>query len=292
MPFAVNLRAAGLMSLTMALFCISDTILKDLLGRLPPGEVMALRGVAVVLFILAFQALRRRAVPLSACLDRTSLLRALVEVGVATGYFLALQRIPLANATTLMFASPIVMTVLATLVLRERVGLRRWSAVIVGFFGVLLVAGPGVGGWEPAALLALGAACLVAVRDLLTRFIPGHIDAAAVALTTAIAVALAGAISLPFAWVPPTAGELVRIAAGAALIAVAYATIVLAFRLGEMSFVAPFRYLAIPLAMLAGWLAFGDVPAWNMLLGASVIIAAGLVIFHRERIHARRQAAA
>jgi drug/metabolite transporter (DMT)-like permease len=291
-PFATNMRAAGLMSLTMALFCVSDAILKGLFQRLPIGEVMALRGAAVILVILAVQGARGRLPPVAACLDRTTVVRALVELAVATAFFLALREIPLANATTLIFASPILMTALATVVLGETVGLRRWSAVIVGFLGVLLVTSPGAEGWQPAALWALLAAFLVAIRDLMTRFIPSHVDAGAVALTTAAVVTAGGLTTLPFAWLTPTASELALIGIGALLIATAYATIVMTFRMGEMSFVAPFRYVSIPLAMLVGWLGFGDVPGWNMLAGAAVIVASGLFIFHRERRHAARRAPA
>jgi S-adenosylmethionine uptake transporter len=290
-PSSENYRAAGLVVLTMALFAVSDAILKLLLGRLPIGELMFLRGVLVCLLILTWLGFREGLPRRVQLLERVNLSRALIELGVAAAFFAALRNLPLANATTLIFASPILMTLLATLVLKEQVGLRRWSAVIVGFLGVLIVAAPTGEGWNVAALFGLLAAVLVAVRDLITRFIPPEIGAGAAALTTAATVTLGGMLTLPFAWIPPGPRELLLIAASSLLIAVAYATIVMAFRKGELSFVAPFRYISIPLSAFLGWLVFDDVPSWNMLLGASVVVASGVFIFHRERVLARRAAA-
>jgi drug/metabolite transporter (DMT)-like permease len=287
-PTGDNLRAAGLVVLTMTLFAVSDSILKLLLGRLPIGEVMALRGLLVCLLIVSWLALRQGLPQRAALLHRINLGRALIELGVAASFFAALRQLPLANATTLIFASPIIMTMLATVVLRERVGVRRWSAVLTGFAGVVLVAAPTSEGWSPAAGFALLAAALIAVRDLMTRFIPPEVGSGAAALTTAAVVTAGGTLTLPLAWAPPAPRELALLGLSSLFIAVAYATVVMAFRKGDLSFVAPFRYIAIPLAALLGWLVFGDVPSGNMLAGAAVIIGSGAFIFHRERALARR----
>jgi drug/metabolite transporter (DMT)-like permease len=286
-----NLRAAGMLSLTMALFCCGDTLSKLILQRLPVGELTFIRGVLVCLLILAVQLARGQGRRLGTGLERTTLLRALVEAGVVLAFFSALRSLPVANATTLMFTSPIVMTGLVAFVLKEPVGPRRWAAVIVGFLGVLLVASPSREGWNPAALFALLGAFLVAVRDLMTRFIPGSVDPGSVALTTSVVVTILSAPSVLLGWVVPQPRDLALIAAAAVLLAIAYSTIVLAFRGGETSFIAPFRYLSIPLAILLGWLVFGDVPRWNMLAGAAVIIGSGAFIFYRERAVARRRPA-
>ncbi|MFO1062214.1 MAG: hypothetical protein U1E53_35235, partial [Dongiaceae bacterium] len=119
-PLAQNLRGAGIMVLTIGLFACSDSILKLLFGRLPIGEVAFLRGVLVCLLIGGFLAWRHSLPPLHVCLQRLNLWRAAVEVTVAFTFFAALRGLPLANATTLIFASPIIMTVLGAVVLRER----------------------------------------------------------------------------------------------------------------------------------------------------------------------------
>jgi drug/metabolite transporter (DMT)-like permease len=290
-PLRQNLRAAGMLSLTMALFCTGDTVSKVVLERLPVGELTFLRGAVVCLLFLLLQARRGAWSGLARALERTTLLRALLEAGVVLAFYSALASLPVANATTLMFASPIIMTGLVAFVLKEKVGPRRWVAVVVGFMGVLLVASPGREGWNPAALFALLGAFLVAGRDLMTRHIPARIEPGAIALVTSAVVTLAAAPSALLGWVVPGALDTALIVLAGGLLAVAYATIVLAFRGGEASFIAPFRYVSIPLAMVLGWLVFGDVPRWNMLAGAGVIVAAGAFIFARERAVARRSPA-
>ena len=243
-----NLRAAGMVTLTMSLFAVSDTLVKTLFDRLPVGEVVALRGLLITGLLVSFLVVRHRRLVLRHLLDRIALTRALIEVFVAFAFFKSLALMPLADATVILFGSPIIMTVAASLFLGEKVGPRRWTAVIIGFVGVILVAGPGnqAIGW--AALLPLSAAVLVAVRDLITRFVPKGHDSTTVALTTAITVSIGGWLSLPMGtiglagtWLWPTIGEWLTIAASALLIGTAYNTVVIGYRLGEASFLAPFR---------------------------------------------------
>jgi drug/metabolite transporter (DMT)-like permease len=292
---ADNLRAAGMVALTMSFFAISDTLVKTLFDRLPVGQVLGLRGSLIMLLLLAILAVRRRRLVLAHLVDRIAMLRALSEIAVAFAFFKSLQLMPLADATVLLFAAPIIMTVASTLLLGEKVGPRRWTAVLLGFLGVLLVAGPGGGtlGWT--ALLPLAAAVLVAGRDLITRYVPPGHDSTTVALTTAIAVTIGGWLSLPMgalglagAWVWPTLQEWLVITSSAIIIGIAYNTVVIGYRLGEASFLAPFRYTSIPLAILLSWTVFGDVPSVTMLAGASIITASGIFIFVRERQLARR----
>lgn len=287
---ADNLKAAGLVSLTMSLFAISDTLVKSLFERLAVGQVLGLRGLFITCLLLAFLLVRHRRLVLGQLLDRIALARAGLEIAVAYAFFKSLQLMPLADATVLLFAAPIIMTVAATLFLGEKVGPRRWTAVLVGFAGVVLVAGPGNATIGLAALLPLTAAFLVAGRDLITRFIPPGHDSTTVALTTAVGVTLGGWLSLPAGalgiatpWLLPSAGEWAIILLSAAIIGTAYNTIVIGYRLGETSFLAPFRYTAIPLAILLSWTVFGDVPSPVMLLGALIITGSGLFIFARER---------
>jgi drug/metabolite transporter (DMT)-like permease len=292
---ADNLRAAGLIALTMSLFAISDTLVKTLFDRLPVGEVIALRGLLITILLLAFLHFRRRRPVLGQLLDRIAVLRGLIEVAVAFAFFKSLELMPLADATVLLFAAPIIMTVAASLLLGETVGPRRWTAVLVGFGGVVLVAGPGntTIGW--AALLPLTAAFLVAGRDLITRWVPTTHDSTTVALTTALAVTIGGWLTLPLgtsgiagAWVWPTTAEWLVIGSSSLLIGTAYNTVVIGYRLGEASFLAPFRYTSIPLAIALSWTVFGDVPSPLMLTGAVIVTGSGIFIFTRERQLAKR----
>lgn len=286
-PQKDNIRAAGILVATMLLFSGSDSILKIVFVRLPVGEVAFLRNLVVCVAVLAYLFVRRRLPPLRSCLERTNLLRGFVELGTATSFFLGLRSLPLATAVTLVFASPLMSISLAVLVLREKVDWQRWLAAVIGFGGVILIVRPGPEGFEPAALWPLMTAFLVSLRDLLTRFVPSHVDTGAVTLTAAFVVMLAGLATLPFAWVTPNGRELLLLLVGGLLISVAYATVVIAFRIGDMSFIAPFRYVSILLAAGMGWLIFGDRPTWHLMAGAAIIVGSGAYIFHRERRLAR-----
>lgn len=290
-PAPRNVEGAAWLVLTMTLFGLSDTAVKAIVGSLPVGEVMALRGAMIVPLLLAAALVTTGRPRWADLVERRNLVRAVLEIAIASCYFTALRHLPLAQAVTIVFASPIIMTVLAALWLGETVGPWRWSAVLVGFVGVVLIVQPtgDAPGW--ATLLAATAAVLVSVRDLMTRSVPRHLPPTTLALTTAIVVAVAGGLTLPFAWVIPSPRELALIGVSAALIAVAYVTIVVAYRLGEASFVAPFRYTEVPLTMLLGILVFAERPTGRMLLGTVIVVGAGLVIFVRERRLTRRVAA-
>ncbi|HMR30396.1 MAG TPA: DMT family transporter [Geminicoccaceae bacterium] len=286
-----NLRAAGILAVTMLLGVTSDTILKLVFARLPVGEVAFLRGVVVCAALLLFLWLRRQPPKSRDCLDPVAIARGILELGGALAFFMGLRSLPLATVITLVFASPLISIGLGAAVLRERVDLQRWAAALVGFAGVLLIVRPGPASFEPAALWPLLTALLMALRDLLTRTIPQRLDSGTIAFTTAAVVALGGLATLPFAWVTPGAAELGLIALGGLLVAVTYQTLVVAFRIGDMSFLAPFRYVSIPLSALFGWVVFGDRPGWQLLVGAAVIVASGGYIFYREHRLTRLAAA-
>ncbi|MDX6750422.1 DMT family transporter [Geminicoccaceae bacterium 1502E] len=277
-----NLRAVLLILAGMVAFTTNDALVKLLTERLPVGQVMFVRGIAVVALLLALLRRRHRAVPLAACLQRHVVVRALLEAGITFCFLAALARMPIANATTLFFSAPIMLTVLAALVLGEQVGPRRWAAVVVGFVGVVIVAGPR-GEFSLIALLPVAAAAMSATRDIVTRFVPPAVPSIAVSLASAATVAAAGLITAPGGWPMPTAGELALMLVCSLLVTVGYLAYVAAIRLGEVSLVAPVRYTAIPFAMLAGYLLWGHVPAATTWLGTAVIIGSGLFIFHRAR---------
>lgn len=285
-----NLRAAGILVATMVLGVTSDAILKAVFARLPVGEVAFLRGVVVCGALLLFLRLRRRLPPLRDALQPLVLARGGLELAGALAFFMALRALPLATAVTLVFASPLISIGLAACVLRETVETRRWAAALCGFGGVLLIVRPSPTAFDAAVLWPLLTALLMSLRDLLTRLVPPRLGSGGIALTAAAVVTLGGLATLPFAWVTPDARELGLIALGGLLVAVTYQTLVTAFRIGDMSFLAPFRYVSIPLSALLGWLAFGDRPGWHLWAGAAVIVASGGYIFHRERRQARTAA--
>jgi drug/metabolite transporter (DMT)-like permease len=174
-------------------------------------------------------------------------------------------------------------TLLATVVLKEDVGWRRWCAVLLGFFEVVLVADLQQASWTSwALLLPLLAAFLTAARDLFVRNIPSVLSSTQVAFTTAWVVTLGGLATLPFGWKALDSEQFLLLALASVFILIAYLSYVITTRIGELSYVAPFKYTSIPLAMLMGYLIWDDIPSNMSYLGTAIIISSGLFILIRN----------
>jgi drug/metabolite transporter (DMT)-like permease len=215
------------------------------------------------------------------------LARSAFEIGVTASFFAALALMPLGDAVAIMFTAPILLTALAVPLLGERVGWRRWTAVLLGFLGVLVVIRPGGSGYGWTALLPLAAAVCIAGRDILVRRLPAGLDTRAVVIATTLALLVYGAIASLFAWRPVTAALLLGAAAGAVTVTLAFLAYVEATRTAEVSYLQPFKYGAIPLSYLWGFLVFGDAPDATAALGVTLIVGSGLFIWWRERALAR-----
>lgn len=274
-----NMRAAALTVAAVGTFAANDAAVKLLTARLPPGEIVALRGLLVTgLLLLVLPRLGLR----PGRPDRFALTRAAAEVGVNGCFVAGLLFLPLGDSYTLYFTAPVMLTAAAAVFLGERVGPRRWAAVAAGFLGVLVAVGP-PGSWHPAIVLPLLAAALSVVRDLATQRVPPAVGAGTVALTTAAAVTLAGLATLPFAWTAPGPADLALCLVAALGASCGYVLFVVALRTGELSFISPFRYAGIPMAMLLGLAVWGEVPGPRMVLGAAIVVGAGLFVLHKER---------
>lgn len=283
-----NRRGIVAMVLAMALFICNDTLVKYAGQSLPAGQIVLLRGLAVTLWIslmaAALGALRQWRLALAPAV----LARAALEATATFVYLAALFHLPIANATAINLSIPLLLTVLAVLLLREKVGWRRWSAVAAGFLGVLLVVQPTPSGFNWYALVALAATVLHAFRDLTTRRIPPHIPSVLVTLTSATMVTMGGgALSLAEDWTPLSWSIAGLLLAASLLLTGAYYLLIEGMRQGELSVIAPFRYVGILWALLLGYAVWGDVP--NAVAGAGIVIlvASGVYIFHRERVRAR-----
>jgi drug/metabolite transporter (DMT)-like permease len=276
-----NLRAAGLTTTAVALFAVSDAVIKLLTTTYPAGQILFCRGVFALCFLI-FTIRVRRPGPIRLPLrDRATWLRSLCDFAASWSYFHALKVLPLAEATAILFAFPLTLTVLAALVLKERVGWVRWAAVAAGLLGVLVILRPGTAAFNLGAVWALGAALCIGLRDLSTRFVRPAVSTESVALATTGFATLAAVATAPFGWVLPDAAGVAGFAATAALVSVAFVMIVAGTRSGDISFTAPFRYVTVPLSFLLGYLIWGQVPDRYVLLGAAVVMAAGLLVVHR-----------
>jgi len=219
------------------------------------------------------------------------MLRNLGELIGTIGFVTAIALTPLSSASAILQATPLAVTLGAALFLREQVGWRRWSAILVGFAGVLMVIRPGLSGFEPASLFAVQAVFGLAMRDLATRAVPHTVTSMQLSSYGFATIVPAGALLLWLSGgaVSPDAANWRDIALALLLGVAAYYAIVAAMRVGEVSFVTPFRYTRLIFALVIAVLIFDEQPDTLTLLGAAVIIASGLYTLLRER-RLRRQA--
>ncbi|NLS70989.1 DMT family transporter [Bradyrhizobium brasilense] len=285
MTLSSNLRGSLFMAAAMASFTVNDTITKAVSAELNIGEILLVRGLVAMVLVAALAWYRDALRSFSVLLIWPVGLRVLGEIGGTLTYLSAIAQIPLANASAIFQALPLVITLGAALVFGEPVGWRRWLAIAAGFIGVLVIVRPGAEGFSQAALLALASVGSCAVRDLATRRIPKELPTVFITLLTTVTVTTAGAVVLvPLGgWRPPSGTALGLLILAAVLILIGYQCIIVSLRTGDISAVAPFRYTALPWAMLTGYLAFGHKPDGPMLAGAAIIVASGLYAFYRER---------
>jgi drug/metabolite transporter (DMT)-like permease len=285
-----NIRGAGLMMASMASFTLNDTAIKATGGALPLFQLLTIRGAiaTVLIFLLA-----RRMGALSFRMPRRDAMlvatRSVSEVAAAYFFLSALLNMPLANVTAVLQVLPLTVTLGAALFFGETVGWRRGLAIMVGFVGMLLIVRPGSEGFTLYSAYALAAVVCVTIRDLTTRRMSGKVHSLTVTRSASISVLVFSALaSTGTQWVAMDARLWGLMAAASVLIVGGYLFSVAVMRVGDVSFIAPFRYTGLLWALLLGWLVFGDWPDDITLLGAGVVVATGLFTLYRERASSRR----
>ena len=280
-----NLRAILLMTFAMAGFALEDMFIKLASDAVPTGQIMALLGLTG---ILAFGAMARaRGVSLWSrdALHPAVIGRNLAEIAGTAGFITAIITSPLIVATAIFQAMPLAITCGAALFLGERVGWRRWTAILLGFVGVMIVIRPGMEGFRVESLWAVLAVAGLSARDLFTRKVPRRIASvqlagwgtAAVAILGLAIVAVTRDVVVPQGW--PLAWLAAAMVAGFA----GYWALTESTRLGDLSAVMPFRYARLVFALFIGALVFGERPDLWTLVGAALIVATGIYTFARER---------
>lgn len=285
-----NLRGIALMTGSMALFALEDMFLKFSAQSLPTGQVLLLTALPGFLFFAALARSAGRRTWERDLFHPWVVARNLGEMVGTFAYITALASVPLATVSSVLQAMPLAVTLVAALFLGETVGWRRWTAIAVGFTGVLLVIRPGMEGFRPAGLWVLVTVAGLALRDISARMIPARIATSQVSAWGILSVVLLGAgmagvqgMVMPSAW----AGLML---AGAVVVGTGgYWAVTSATRVGEVSVVSPFRYARLVFALIVGILAFGEMPDWITLAGAALIIGSGLYAFARERMRARSE---
>ncbi len=278
------LRGILLVVISTVFLASSDAMAKYLTLRLPAIEIAWMRYVVFIAIMCpaVIAASPRRA--LRTTRPGLQLLRGVTLVGSSLLFMSALRVLPIAEATTTGFVSPIFVTILSVVLLREAVGLRRWLATLIGLIGVVIVVRPGTSAFQPGALLAIASALCWASSLVATRRIVGHDSS----VTTMTYSALSGLIMLsallPSVFVMPTAAELGLGACIGVAATSGHWLVVLAYRYGDASVLAPLAYVQVVWAAVLGYGVFGNVPDGWTFAGAAVIISSGLYIAHRERL--------
>lgn len=288
-PSNDNLRGIFLMVASMALFGVEDMFLKWAAQGLPLGQIIFVSGAFGLPVFVAMAWRQGHGVLVKEALQPAVLARNLGEMVGTAGYIAAIATVPLSTVSAVLQAMPLAVTMAAALFMQEQVGWRRWSAIAVGFAGVLIVIRPGLEGFRPEALYVLITVAGLTLRDLASRAIPAVVTTAQVSAWGLMAVTLLGVIMMLWS------GEVQAVSPWQALVllgAVAFGTggywaITAATRTGEVSVVAPFRYTRLVFAIVIGALVFGEWPDGLTYLGAGLIIASGLYSFARERARKR-----
>jgi drug/metabolite transporter (DMT)-like permease len=286
LSIAANQRSArlagiGLMLLSIFMFSFGDALGKFLVATYSVGQLLWLRACAA-LIVLAPTVWRHRTAFLDLERPRLHLLRVTLSTLEVAAFFLATVYLPLTDVITYYLASPIFVTALSPLVLGEHVGWRRWSAVLIGFCGVLIALRPSAQTVSWPAMIALGGSLSFALLMLITRSLRATPDIV-LASSQFAGTFLFGAAMSPFGWVTPGLGSLGLFAAAGCISVAALLCVNRSLKLAPASVVVPYQYSMIVWAVMFGYFVFGDVPSSGTIAGAAIIIGAGLYIFLRER---------
>ena len=279
-----NATLAGiiLMLISVFLFTVNDALGKWMVSIYPVGEFILLRSIFALILISPY-AWRSGVAPFrNAPRKGLQLVRiALASIEMAL-FFWAVSYLPLADTITFWLATPIYVTALSPLILGEHVGWRRWTAVLIGFIGVLLALRPSAATLTGPALIAIAGSIIYAFSLMATRALRDTSNTVLITgqLTGSLIV---GIVALPFGWVTPGVAELSVIAVIALFATVAVFCLNRALILAPVTIVTPFQYTMIVWAVIFGYAMFGDIPDWQTVVGAAIIIAAGLYIFLREQ---------
>ena len=292
-------RAIALMILGVGLFSIMDALVKWLGESYPTVQLVFFRSLFafIPLGFLVFrdgvsQALRMN--------DRQGhLLRATVGVIALWAFFYAFAHMPLADVIAITFAAPVFVTALSVPLLGEKVGVRRWCAVLVGFLGVLIMVQPGAGVFQTVALVPLGGVVFYALAMVFVRKLSRTETSASIVFYFTLACTLVSGAALPFSWVTPEPWDWALLVALGLIGGMAQITFTRAVSLADVSVIMPFEYTAMLWAVVLGFFIWGEVPGNNIWIGVAIVMASGLYILYREaslglvrgrarKLHARR----
>jgi drug/metabolite transporter (DMT)-like permease len=303
-PISDNLRGVLFMCGSMAAFTINDTFMKAVTEEVPLFQTIFLRGLiamaGLIVMGIATGAFRQR---LHGADWRLITLRSVAEIFATLTFLVALLHMPLANLSAILQALPLAVTLAAALVFGDRIGWRRLTAILVGFAGVMIIIRPGTEAFDIWSLLGVASVLCVVVRDLAVRRLGPHVPSVTVAMGAAVLVTAMGlGLSLVptegmgpefdglTGWVRLSPWQAAQVAGAGLFLIGGYIFAVTAMRWGDVGVVAPFRYTSLLWAIVLGFAVFGDWPDFWTLVGASIVVGAGVFTLWREHALARRTA--
>lgn len=281
-----NLRGAALMLISMATFTCNDAVMKAVTQTLPLYELVALRGLSVLVLMLVVAQIQQGGVRLS--VPREDLLplvvRTVADIASTVLYLLALREMALADLSAILQALPLGVTLAAGLFFHERLGWRRLSAIGVGFVGVVMILRPGSGAFDIWSVVALASMLLIVLRDIVTRTFSAGIGSSTIAFYAAATITLTGFIlGVGEEWRMPDLREAGLLLLSAGFLTAGYITAVATMRVGEISLIAPLRYTSLVWAIVLGLVIFGEWPDLWTWLGSALVVGAGLYTILREQ---------
>ncbi|QIE41508.1 DMT family transporter [Rhodobacteraceae bacterium SC52] len=287
-----NINGILFMVAAMGGFALEDMFIKLVSANLPTSQILLVLGIGGTAIFGLWAVLRGDSLFAPAMFTRTMMLRNLGEMIGTVCFVTAITLTPLASASAILQATPLAVTLGAAVFLGAPVGWRRWTAILVGFVGVLMVVRPGLEGFQPASLFAVGSVIALATRDLCTRVAPTGISSIVLSAYGFGMMPIAGLLLLPFGDGPqlPTLGQSGYLLGALVAGMLGYYALTSAVRMGDVAVVTPFRYSRLIFAIGIGIAAFGEMPDRWTLIGASIIISSGLYTLLREQ-RLRRSAA-
>ena len=273
------------MMMSMACFAVEDTFIKLLSARLPATQILFSIGFGGALITLVLAIVLNVNLADKILLNKHVISRTIADLFGALSFTSAMVLIPMSLLASILQATPLFVTLGAAILLGEKVGWRRWSAIFIGFLGVIIILQPGYGSFQLASLLGLAAVLCLALRDVVTRDMATEIPTLTVTFYACLAMGSAGFIAYPFFGPPimPTTYEAIILICAAIIGLTGYFLLVLATRKGDVSVIAPFRYSRLLFSLGLASLILGEKLTLPILLGGLLVVSSGIYTFGRER---------
>ena len=273
------------MMMSMACFAVEDTFIKLLSARLPATQILFSIGFGGALITLALAIVLNVNLADKILLNKHIISRTIADLFGALSFTSAMVLIPMSLLASILQATPLFVTLGAAILLGEKVGWRRWSAIFIGFLGVIIILQPGYGSFQLASLLGLAAVLCLALRDVVTRDMATEIPTLTVTFYACLAMGSAGFLAYPFFGPPimPTTYEAIILICAAIIGLTGYFLLVLATRKGDVSVIAPFRYSRLLFSLGLASLILGEKLTLPILLGGLLVVSSGIYTFGRER---------